>query len=124
MILTQVKRERLAVAVVKTMADWGISAEKQLYLLNLDKSPREIAKLKNGKALPDERKVLDRARQILGIGEALRGYFPLNHKGAAIWLRNKNKYFPKRSPIEVMLEDGSPGLQKVWTNLDCTQGWD
>lgn len=124
MILTEERRIQLASSVIRAMADWGISPKHQLSLLNLDVKVRELTKFTDGKPLPDEEEVLDRTKHILGIAKALRGFFPLNHKGGAIWLRNKNKYFPERPPIQMMLEDGIAGMYKVWTNLDCAQGWD
>lgn len=124
MILAEDRRVQLAASVIRTMADWSISPKQQLALLNIDVNVRELTKFTNGKPLPDEEDVLDRTKHILGIAKALRSFFPLNHKGGAIWLRNKNKYFLERAPMQVMLEDGISGMHKVWTNLDCSQGWD
>jgi len=117
-------RNRLGEIVLDQMEDWGLSKDDQLTLLGLEGKSRSLSRYRHGHPLPDDPDVLERVRHLLGIGEALRGYFPLNHKGGSVWLRHTNKYFHKKPPLRMMLEDGLIGMHRVWVNLDCTQGWD
>lgn len=123
--LSEEKRAEIGVAVFSVMRGWNLDNKQQLTLLPLDIKARVMPQYAQGKIpLPDDEEILDRAKHLLGIAHALRDFFPLNHKGGAIWLRNTNKYFLDKAPLNYMLEDGLRGMYKVWTNLDCTQGWD
>ncbi len=111
--------------VMELFEEWGIGKREQMVLLGLKGKERMLTQFKYGTPIPDEQPVLQRARHLIGIGDALFHNFPRSTKaGGAVWLRHTNKYFNKRSPLTIMLEDGIPGLKQVWVNLDCTQGWD
>ena len=112
-------------AAIAAMQEWNLDTSQKLTLLGLEVKGRMLPQYAQGKTpLPQDEQILDRAKHIMGIAHALHGFFPLNYKGGSIWLRNKNKYFLKKPPLNCMLEDGLRGMHKVWTNLDCTQGWD
>lgn len=123
--MNEQETKELGMTAISYMQEWDLNTKQQLFLLNLDIKPRLFPAYSQGKKiLPDDENILNRAKHIVGIGGALRGYFPLNYKGGSIWLKNTNKYFPEKSPLMCMFEDGLPGMFKVWVNLDCTIGWD
>ena len=122
--LTYEQRVTLTEQVMGLFDEWGIGKREQLTLLGIDGKERMLTQFKYGTPVPDEQPVLQRVRHLIGIGDALFHNFPRAKAGGGVWLRNTNKYLTKRPPLAIMLEDGIPGLKQVWTNLDCTQGWD
>lgn len=122
--LSYEQRVMLTERVMELFDEWGIGKREQMTLLGLKGKERMLTQFKYGTPVPDEQPVLQRVRHLVGIGDALFHNFPRAKAGGAVWLRNTNKYLTKRPPLTIMLEDGIPGLKQVWTNLDCTQGWD
>ncbi len=123
--LNEEERIELGRILVNLLEDWKLRPEDQLRLLGLEEmaKPRHLAQFQSGKPLPETPDLAERARRLLGIQHALQQNNPANPGHAFLWLHNRNKYFPDRAPIEVMLDDGVDGLQYVWTRLDCTQHW-
>ncbi|MBT3346842.1 MAG: hypothetical protein HOM84_05295 [Thiotrichales bacterium] len=111
-------------AVMSLFQEWDIGKPQQMKLLGIEGEERELTKFRNGSPLPDNREVLERVDSLIKIGNALHINFPRTLAGGAIWLRNTNKYLPKRPPLTIMLEDGIVGIRQVLVRLDCTQGWD
>ena len=126
MNLTLEERGALAQLLAEIFDEWRLQPEQAIVLLGLPEKTkqRELERYKRGNPLPDDPLVEERARHLVGIWESLHVLNPLNPRAGYLWLNNKSKYFTKRPPLQVMLEDGIPGLKQVWTNLDCTQGWD
>ncbi|MBT3197098.1 MAG: DUF2384 domain-containing protein [Gammaproteobacteria bacterium] len=118
------ERVALTQRVMGLFEEWGIGKREQLELLGLSGKERMLTQFRYGTPLPDDQLVLQRVRHLIGIGDALFLNFPRTTAGGGVWLRHTNKYLSKRPPLSIMLEDGIPGLKQVWTNLDCTQGWD
>jgi hypothetical protein len=119
-------RVGLAGMVMEVFSEWRLTENEMVMLLGLPEGTRQrvLTRYRHGTPLPDDELVLERVRHILGISQSLQLLNPLNPGTGYLWLRNRSKYFHKRPPLQVMLEDGFPGLKQVWTNLDCTQGWD
>lgn len=120
------QRKGLAEMVMGIFTEWKLSEEQMITLLGMDGKikARHLSRYKHGTPLPDDQIVMERVRHILGIRESLHLLNPLNPGAGYLWLRNTSTKFVGRPPLQVMLEDGFPGLKQVWTNLDCTQGWD
>ena len=123
---TEEERKSLAELVMTIFAEWRLSEEQMITLLGLPETTkaRHLSRFKHGTPLPADEIVMERVRHILGIRESLQLLNPLNPGAGYLWLRNTSTKFVKRPPLQVMLEDGFLGLKQVWTNLDCTQGWD
>jgi len=123
--LTEEERIRLAELVMSILEEWHLDAEQQLSLLGLpeETKPRELTRWRRGTPFPQETALLDRAKHVLGIQEALHVVFPLNPQMPVFWLNNRNRYF-KTAPMQVMLEEGLPGMNRVWRHLDCTVNWE
>ena len=120
------QRKGLAELVMGIFTEWKLSEEQMITLLGMEGKikARHLGRYRHGTPLPDDAIVMERVRHILGIRESLQLLNPLNPGAGYLWLRNTSTKFIGRPPLQVMLEDGFPGLKQVWTNLDCTQGWD
>ena len=126
MKFTDDERKSLAEMVMMIFAEWKLEEREMIELLGMpeDTKPRVLSRFKHGTPLPDDEILLERVRHIMGIRQSLGLLNPLNPGAGYLWLRNTSKKFPDRPPLQVMKEDGFPGLKQVWVNLDCTQGWD
>jgi hypothetical protein len=104
---------------------WGVSSETQRSLLGLSPVAAEglRAPLEEGGAFPAREECLDRAEQLMAIHECLRTAYPRSGAMAAHWLKQPHRRMDLRTPLDVMLEDGLPGLKQVRGLLDCTQNW-
>jgi hypothetical protein len=123
--LTEAERTNLAMLVLNILEEWNLSPEEQVTLLGMGETtkPRHLSRFRQGKQpLPEEEDVLKRAEAILGIQHSLHLTFPLNHRMPHFWLNNRNRAL-KGIPLQIMLEQGSVGISRVWHHLDCTQNW-
>lgn len=121
---TQQERETLARIVMGILNEWNIREEFQLQLLGLpDNTPtRELSKFGRGKALPEGDDLIERVKHIIGIHQALKVIFPLNHKMAGFWLTTRSRHLGAL-PLTIMLEEGLSGMERIWCHLDCTRNW-
>jgi uncharacterized protein (DUF2384 family) len=103
----------------------GISEADQINLLGFPKAtkPRMLQRYHNDTPLPDEEETIERMTHILAIAEALRTTYPCNYGMAKKWLQAPHRRFNKRTPIEVMLDEGVGGLIAVRADLDCAYAW-
>jgi hypothetical protein len=123
--LSDEERIRLAELVMAIFDEWHLDPGQQLSLLGLpeDTKPRELTRYRRGTPFPQEEALLVRAKHVLGIQESLHVVFPLNPQMPIFWLNNRNRYF-KMAPLHVMLDEGLPGMNRVWRHLDCTVNWE
>ena len=42
---------------------------------------------------------------------------------ASGWLNTKHRRFNDQTPLEIMMKEGTPGLSKIRSELDCTYAW-
>jgi hypothetical protein len=114
-------------AVMALLDSWQLDSKEIQNVLSLPETSRARAlnKYREGTdALPDDPKVLRRARYLLRIADALRTTYPLNPKMSGRWVRQGHRRFGKRSPLSIILRDGESGLIAVLSELDCTFSWD
>lgn len=123
--LNELDRGNLALLVMDILSDWRLEPQQQLALLGLPRrgGVRQLTRYRHGTAFPDDEALLERAKHILGIQEALHVVFAQNPNMPSFWLRNRNRYF-RDAPLNVMLDQGLSGMSWVWRHLDCTQNWD
>jgi hypothetical protein len=122
--LSAEERGQMALQVMDVLREWEVDPEVQLSLLGLDaRQLRDLSRYKRGTPLPEEFAVLERAQHIVGIQQALLTIYPLNHRMASFWLRMRNRNL-RSIPLELMLQDGIAGMDRVWRILDCTRNWD
>lgn len=112
-------------AILNMLDDWGVQASDQLTLLGLEDLPvRDLRKMKDSRALPDQPEVMTRIEHLISIADALRTTFPFSREMGKLWMHKPNRRFRKRTPLATMIEDGMVGLISVRAHLDCTFSWD
>ncbi len=116
------QRKDLTLSIFKILNDWKLDANIQVVLLGLDgdTKSRELTKIKNGKAFPDEEDFMQRALEILSISKALRNVFPGNQTLADLWITTPSYKFNDCAPVEVMI-NGLDGLKEIHQHL--SGGW-
>ncbi|MCG6868794.1 MAG: DUF2384 domain-containing protein [Gammaproteobacteria bacterium] len=120
------QRRALGQAVVHTLDEWGLSADDIITVLALPKNTRtrHVEKYRQGNtALPDDDAIFKRVEHLAGIADALRTTYPLNQKVGLIWLRSPHRRFRRRSPLQVIVDDGIDGLIKIRSEVDCAWSW-
>jgi hypothetical protein len=122
---TQEERAALARGIMSILDKWGLCANDQLKLLSLpDKTPsRMLRRFRDDTPFPDTKEVNERVEHIIGIADALRTSYPHNPSMGLVWMRQKNKRFQRRAPVNVMVEDGLDGIVAVRSHLDCAFDW-
>jgi hypothetical protein len=123
--LDTMDRARLAQLTMDILEEWRLAPEDQLKLLGSpDKlKPRHLSRYRNGDPFPEDTELLERARHVLGIQEALHLVFALNYNMPGVWLKQRNRIL-KGIPLEIMLNEGLNGMHRVWRHLDCTINWE
>jgi hypothetical protein len=123
--LNEADRSRLARLTMDILEDWHLAPEDQLRLLGSPNKlkPRHLSRYRNGEPFPEDDDLLEHARHLLGIQEALHLVFALNYNMPGFWLKNRNRVL-KGIPLEIMLDEGLNGMHRVWRHLDCTINWD
>ncbi len=119
-------RMDMARLIMEMFGQWQLSLEDQHTLLALPDTvrKRQIYKLGEDIPLPDDRYVLERAEHLLGIADALCTYFPNSRQARSRFIRSHSKKFRKRTPLQIMMDDGLSGLIRIRSHLDCTYAWD
>ncbi|NKN32604.1 antitoxin Xre/MbcA/ParS toxin-binding domain-containing protein [Marichromatium bheemlicum] len=109
-------------ALVALLGSWQLGADEVRALLQLPVGirPRQLGHV----PLPDHPETSRRVDYLLRIEAALRTSFPRSPEMRRQWVRRACRQFALRSPLQVMLEDGEPGLIAVLSHLDCTFAWD
>jgi len=112
------ERKDLIQSIFKILNNWKVDPDLQVLLVGLsaDTKSRELTKIKNGKAFPDDNDFMLRALEILSISKALQLAFPGNSTLADLWVTTSTYTFGDRAPVEVML-DGLEGLKEVKQHL-------
>lgn len=120
------KRVLQTVKVMEIILSWGLSASEQADLLAIPGGARarQMRKYTDGiTAFPEHPDVDERMDHILGISDALRTSFPLNQAMGSFWMKHTSKKFPKKAPLDHILDDGLAGLLAVRIHLDCAYDW-
>lgn len=123
--MTQQERIDLTRAIMAILDSWGMSARQQACLLDLPpRTPtRALRRYREDTPFPQTDEVDIRLEHIVGIADALRTTYPHNPPMGKLWMKQPNRRFQERSPLNVMVEDGLDGIMKVRTHLDCSYDW-
>lgn len=115
------ERKDLIHSIFEVLNDWKIDAELQALLVGLSSGTkaRELIKIKNGKAFPDEEDFLQRALEILSIRKGLKSAFPGNNTLANLWVTTPSYNFNDRAPLEIMIT-GLAGLKEISRHLHAS----
>lgn len=105
----------LSRAVMRLLTGWGVPAAEQATLLGLDQAQhrRELNRCRFGAALPDIGEVYVRARLIVEISAAVGQLYPHSPVAADVWVTTPQLRFGGHTPLQIMLEDGSPGMHRI-----------
>jgi len=117
--------ERLTRSTLEVLHDWGLDHTHEVALLGLpmDTKARVMVRHRQGEALPQDEDLLLRSRCILEIGHALHSAFPHNPNLAHLWVTTVSPRFGDRSPLQVMLEEGLPGMERILSHLQGHDTW-
>jgi hypothetical protein len=119
--LDRQRRIDLTRTVMRILDDWGIAAEHQVLLLGLPRETRarRLRQFRSDTPFPEEDELLVRVHYLLSIQNAIRTYFPHNAVGSNYWVTTRNIVLGRRTPLEVMIDDGLPGMRRI---LDILNG--
>ncbi|MEE9423322.1 MAG: antitoxin Xre/MbcA/ParS toxin-binding domain-containing protein [Gammaproteobacteria bacterium] len=123
--MTHEERLELTRGILNMLEGWEIKASDQLLLLGIKGVPaRELIRIRDERAIPDDPDIMMRVEHLISIADALRTTFPFSRKMGSLWMHKPNRKFRQRSPLETMVQDGMTGLICVRSHLDCTFSWD
>jgi hypothetical protein len=116
---------QIARSVMSLLHDWEIDPRLQAALLGLppDTKPRVLSRYRSGTPFPHDRDLLLRAKHLLSISNSLDTAFPHNPMLANFWITTENEFFGNRAPLELMLEQGIEGIERVARYLDNSFDW-
>ena len=119
------ERAALTRGVMNILDQWGLNAAQTVAVLDLpEKTPtRMLRRYRDNTPFPDTEEVNERISHILGIADALRTSWPHNPAMGMLWMKQRNKRFQSRAPIQHIVVDGLPGIIDVRSHLDCTYSW-
>lgn len=119
--LSRLTRDCLAL-----MLEWGADLEMTSTILGFPEQTRSrhVRRHFEGYALPDDPLIIERARRVLYLGDALRTTYPTNRKMPAYWMRTPHKRFSGKTPLERISEGDDDALVAVISLLDCAYAWD
>ncbi|MBW2370721.1 MAG: hypothetical protein JRH15_22855 [Deltaproteobacteria bacterium] len=107
-------RQKLTKMVMRLFGLWALSTADQLEVLGLSRNSRRmLTQYRRGKALPNNRDMLDRLGWLLVIHQNLRTLYPKNPELCYSWVKRKNRYLGNWAPLEVMKEQGFIGIFRV-----------
>ncbi|MFB6261581.1 MAG: antitoxin Xre/MbcA/ParS toxin-binding domain-containing protein [Thiohalorhabdaceae bacterium] len=117
------ERAQLAYMVLALFRRWGLEDSQKLELLG--HSPREKKRLeahKKGRPLEPDPETLGRASGLLAIHQQLADRFPGDDDiRTYTWVVTPQSELDDRRPLDIMLEDGVPGIRRVLEHLQGGQ---
>ena len=124
-ILSDEERGQLARALMQLFDRWGLESAERTALLGLppETKARSLTRLRQGEPLPADEEVMDRARYLLEIEHALDTALPMNVAITEAWILTENMLLGNRRPLDVMIEDGIEGLERVCNSLTTGGDW-
>lgn len=125
-LMTDAELARLTRDCLSLMLEWGVDLETTASILGFPENirSRHIRRHFEGYAFPDDPVVVERARRVLHLGDALRTTYPTNQRMPAYWMRTPHKRFAGRTPLQRIADGDDDALVAVITLLDCAYAWD
>jgi hypothetical protein len=123
--LTLQDRSDIARALMNLFDTWGLDTQQRITLLGLppEMGIRNLNRMRNGEALPEESEILHRAQLLLEMQHALETTLPHNTAMVGLWMTTENVFLQDRRPLDVMLENGLEGLERVAASLHRSDDW-
>ena len=91
--MTHEERLELTRGILNMLDDWQISGRDQIAILGVDGPVRELKRMRDQRALPDEKDVMIRVEHLICIADALRTTFPFSRQMGRLWMHKPNKRF-------------------------------
>lgn len=115
----------LVFEALQVLNRWKVASEQQINLLNLpDMHPRMLKRIHRGdQPLQENHDMLERIKCIFDIDRSLQQMFPHNSEMADYWVTTPNLQLQERSPLDVMLAQGTEGMQTVSQQLNGAATW-
>ncbi len=118
------QRLQLTRAVMALLDSWGLGGRDALNILDIQGvAVRHVDRFRSDHAFPEGEAIDERIEHLICIAEALHTAYPLNPQMTKVWLRQPNRKFGNRAPLEQMLTGGIDALRNVRAQLDCTYAW-
>ncbi len=123
--MTEEQRLKLTKSVMDLLDDWQVGPRDQIGLLGLDLNTksRKLINYRRGTPLPEDEVILKRAADLVAIGNALATTFPHSAHSANLWVTTRQAILGNRTPLEIMLEENTRGIERIRHVLDNTGGW-
>ncbi|MBN4080246.1 DUF2384 domain-containing protein [Beggiatoa alba] len=111
--------------IIAILESWGLNARQQHTILGFSKKVpvRGMRRFQEDRPFPNEAELNMRVEHIVGIHHALHTTYPHNPAMGSIWIKTSNKRFNNQAPLNLMLEEGVAGVQRVRAHLDCAYDW-
>ncbi len=120
---TIAERRRLAKMVHQLFSHWRLDAASAAALLGLPSRARStLSRYAAGAPLANQRDLLERVGNLLGIHKSLRLLFPQNRELVYRWMSTRNRALGDQRPVDIAREHGLPGLIALRAYLDHLQG--
>ena len=111
--------------LMEVLLTWNVNSTQQINLIGLPEKTRgrHLQRYLENEALPETDETSERLRHLLGIADALRTSYPHSELMSAVWLNTPHRRFKNQKPIDVMIDQGIPGIILVREHLDCAFDW-
>jgi hypothetical protein len=117
------ERSRLARMITRLFEHWGVDTSAQAELLGLSGGSRTaVSRYRRGTPLPESRDLIDRVGNLFGIHKSLRLLYPHNPELVYGWPSLRNSTLDNYTPLEIMVEQGLPGIVAIRGYLDQLRG--
>lgn len=117
------ERSRLAGMIMRLFERWGVDTTAQAELLGLSGGSRTaVSRYRRGAPLPESRDLIDRVGNLFGIHKSLRLLYPHNPELVYRWPTLRNATLDQYTPVEIMIEQGLPGIVAIRGYLDHLRG--
>jgi hypothetical protein len=95
-------------SIMAILDSWGLNGQSIMEVLSLPQGTplRVLRRYRENTPFPDDHAVYERVEHIIGISDALRTTYPHNPPMGVLWLKQGNKRFQERSPLEVIITSG------------------
>lgn len=102
---------------------WNIDTQTAAALLGLSPHSRAtVRRYRKGQPLPSRWDLIDRVGNLLGIHKSLRLIYPHNRQLVYRWPTARNKSLDNCTPVEIMIDQGLPGIVAIRGFLDLIVG--
>ncbi|MDB5971049.1 MAG: hypothetical protein JWQ90_3499 [Hydrocarboniphaga sp.] len=117
------ERSRLAKMITRLFEHWSVDTSAQAELLGLSGGSRTaVSRYRRGTPLPESRDLIDRVGNLFGIHKSLRLLYPHNPELVYRWPTLRNSTLDHYTPVEIMVEQGLPGIVAIRGYLDHLRG--